>query len=177
MVLAATLLAAGDRDGYRAACAEAVSRFKDTTNAWNAERMSKTCLLAADSGVNAATVAAFVATAQSVPTRERVQLVNALAEYRLGHWDAAADWAAQMRANPKAPDRGTAAAAAILAMAEHQKKRPAEARAALDAANTVIAANWPVGTEANWHSWLISSLLAREAEALLNEGTPGSKRQ
>ena len=46
------------------------------------------------------------------------QLLNALAEYRLGHWDAAADWAAKMRANPNAPEPGTAAAAAILAMAE-----------------------------------------------------------
>jgi hypothetical protein len=72
-----------------------------------------------------------------------------------------------MRANPEAPSRGTAAAAAILAMAEHQRKHPAQARAALEAAQIAIAANWPSGTDANWHAWLIADLLAKEAAALL----------
>jgi serine/threonine protein kinase len=172
LILAATLLAAGDHDGYRAACAEAVNRFRNTTDAGNAERVAKACLLAPNSGVDTAALAALLATAQSSPTRHWVQLLNALAEYRLGHWDTAADWATQMRANPEAPDRGTAAAAAILAMAEHQRKHPAEARAALNTAKTAIAAHWPAGTEANWHAWLIADLLAKQAEALLNGSVP-----
>jgi hypothetical protein len=118
-------------------------------------------------------LAAFIAVAQpglERPMAHWVQLLNALAEYRLGHWDAAADWAAKMRANPNAPERGTAAAAAaaaILAMAEHQRKHPAEAAKALDAAQTLIAANWPDGTEVTWYAWLIADLLAKEAAALL----------
>lgn len=91
---------------------------------------------------------------------------NALAEYRLGHWDAAADWATKMRDNPKAPERGTAAAA-ILAMAEHQRKRPAEAAKALNSARTAVAANWPEGGEDPWHAWLIADLLAKEAGILI----------
>ncbi len=167
MILAATLLAAGDRDAYRVACAEAASHFKNTADPTQAEQLAKACLLVAESGVDAATLAAFVATAQSHADEHWMQLLNTLAEYRLGHWDAAADWATKMRANPKAPERGTAAAAAILAMAEHQRHHPAEARAALDAAKTVIAAHWPAGTDTNWYAWLIADLLAKEAEALM----------
>ena len=169
-ILAVTLLAAGDRDGYRAACAEAASRFKNTANPHEAEQIAKSCLLASDSGVEPAILDALLSTAQSrlkFSDAHWVQLINALAEYRLGHWDTAADWATKMRANPNAPERGTAAAAAVLAMAEHQRKHPAEAAKALDAAQTVIAANWPAGTEGPWYAWLIADLLAKEAAALL----------
>ena len=52
-------------------------------------------------------------------------------------------------------------------MAEHQQKRPNQARAALKDAKTAIAPNWPAGTETpTWHAWLIADLLAKEAEAL-----------
>ncbi|HRJ10697.1 MAG TPA: hypothetical protein PLP58_19105, partial [Prosthecobacter sp.] len=61
------------------------------------------------------------------------------------------------------------AATAILAMAEHQRNHPAEARAALAAAKTALAANWPAGTEANWYAWLIADLLAREAGTLVGK--------
>ena len=170
LILAATLFASGDREGCRAACADAVSRFRNVIDPNQAEQIAKTCLLASDSGVEPAILAAFIAVAQpglERPMAHWVQLLNALAEYRLGHWDAAADWAAKMRANPNAPERGTAAAAAILAMAEHQRKHPAEAAKALDAAQTLIAANWPDGTEVTWYAWLIADLLAKEAAALL----------
>ncbi|HCN28246.1 MAG TPA: hypothetical protein DIT64_05595, partial [Verrucomicrobiales bacterium] len=169
LILAATLLGANDRDAYRAACAEAASHFKNTTDPTQAEQVAKACLLAPDSGVDAATLAAFVATAQSHADAHWMQLLNALAEYRLGHWDAAADWATKMRANPDAPERGTAAATTILAMAEHQRNHPAEARTALETAKTAIAANWPAGTEANWYAWLIADLLAREAGTLVGK--------
>ena len=169
MILAATLLAADDREGYRAACADAARRFRETTEPEHAERVAKMCLLTPDSGVDAATLAAFVATAQTVPQPWQ-QLLNALAEYRLGHWGTAADWAAQTRAfanPPRESATATATAAAILAMVEHQRKHPAEARAALKAAQTAIAANWPAGTDSGWHDWLIADLLAKEAGALL----------
>ena len=96
-----------------------------------------------------------------------VQLVNALAEYRAGHWDTAADWVEKFRANPESPARGHAAAAAILAMAEHQRKHPAEARAALEAAQKTVAANWPAGGEGAWYAWLIADLLTKEAAGLV----------
>jgi hypothetical protein len=167
MNLAATLLAAGDRDGYRAACAEGVRRFQGTTDPAHAERMANICLLTPDPGVDAATIAALVATAQTV-SRPWQQLLNCLAEYRAGHWDAAADWAAQIHADATSPgDSAHATAAAILALAEHQRKHPVEAGAALDAARTAIAANWPAGPGTSWHNWLIADLLAKEAEALL----------
>ena len=166
MILATTLLAAGDRDGYRAACAEAARRFRETTEPNHAERVAKICLLTPDSGVDATTVAAFIATAQTAGQPWK-QLLNALAEYRLGHWDTAADWAAQARTPANPPDESaTATAAAILAMAEHQRQHPAEARASLEAAKTAIAAHWPTGT-GGWHDWLIADLLAKEAGALL----------
>ncbi len=167
MILAATLLAAGDREGYRASCATAARRFRETSEPAPAERVAKICLLTPDSGVDAMTLAAFVATGQSVGQPWK-QLLNALAEYRLGHWDTSADWAAQVRAfETPANVSATATAAAILAMAEHQRKHPAEARAALEAAKTVIASHWPAGTDDGWHNWLIADLLAKEAEALL----------
>ena len=145
MILAATLLAAGDR----AACAAAAQGFRETTEPDHAERVAKICLLTSDSGVDATTVAAFVATAQSVGQPWK-QLLNALAEYRLGHWDTAADWAAQARAHVNPPDESaTATAAAILGMVEHQRKHPAEAGAALKAAKTAIAAHWPGSTGAS----------------------------
>ncbi len=166
MILAATLLAASDREGYRAACADAARRFRETTEPDHAERVAKICLLTSDSGVDATTLAAFIASAQTVGQPWK-QLLNALAEYRLGHWDTAADWAAQTRAYVPPDESATATADAIRAMAEHQRKHPAESKAALEAAKTAIAAHWPVGTDGGWHNWLIADLLAKEAGALL----------
>jgi hypothetical protein len=176
MILAATLLAAGDRDGYRAACAEAANSARNTIRPGHAEQIAKTCLLAPDSGVDAASLAALVATAQARETGKHwLQLVNALAEYRLGHWNTAADWATQTRTNAEAPGPCTAAASAILAMAEHQQKQSQKARATLIEAKTAIAANWPAGTESNWYAWLIADLLAREADALINKTAATAK--
>jgi tetratricopeptide (TPR) repeat protein len=171
LIFAAALLAAGDREGYRAACAEAVRSFGDSTSVDHAERIGKACLLAPDSGIEPATLAAIVATAQpALENRSHamwVQLLNALAEYRAGHFDTAAGWVEKLRANPDSPARGLAAADAILAMAEHHRQRSAEARAALEAAQKSVAANWPAGGEGAWHAWLIADLLTKEAATLL----------
>jgi hypothetical protein len=85
-----TLLAAQDRDDYRAACAEATNRFRDTADPAPAERVAKISLLSPDSRVYAAALAALIKTGQRAASSWQ-ELLNALAEYRLGHWDAAAD--------------------------------------------------------------------------------------
>jgi hypothetical protein len=92
---------------------------------------------------------------------------NALAEYRAGRFDTAAEWIAKLRANPECPARGLAAGDAILAMTEHRRQRPAEARAALEAAQKAVAANWPKAGEGAWYAWLIADLLTKEATSLI----------
>lgn len=46
MILATTLLAAGDHEAYRAACMAAAERFKTTTLTYRAEHIAKSCLFA-----------------------------------------------------------------------------------------------------------------------------------
>lgn len=104
---------------------EPAASRRNTTAPAQAEQIAKACLLAPDSGVDAASIAAFLATAQAHSTKHWLQLVNALAEYRLGHW------------------------------------------------NTV--ANWPTGTETNCDAWLVTDLLAKEAEALINKTAATAK--
>lgn len=171
LILASTRLAAGDRDGYRAACVGAVHRFQPDADPGPAERTAKAILLAPNSGIEATKIAEILGTAQSgleKPTWAHwVQIDNALAEYRSGRFDAAADWVAKLHANPECPARGQAAGNAVLAMAEFQRKRPAEARAALEAARKSVAAGWPQGGEGSWYSWLVADLLTKEAASLV----------
>jgi hypothetical protein len=52
-------------------------------------------------------------------------------------------------------------------MTEYRRQRPAEARAALEAAQKSVAANWPKAGEGAWYAWLVADLLTKEASSLI----------
>jgi len=140
---------------------------RDTTDPARAERAARISLLSPDSRVDGAALAALIKTGHGADSPWK-ELLNALAEYPLGHWDAAADWARKARATPGTRDgsaRGTAAA--VLAMAKHQQQHPEVAAKPLAGEQKAITAKWPQGNDKDWHDWLIADLLAKEAEALL----------
>ena len=143
--LCSALVASGDHEGYRAACAEMLRRFKETTIVHQAQHTAMACLLRPDSGVDPKTLAALVAvarTGESAPGYGHwVQLLMTLSEYRAGRWDSATDWAAQLAQNPESPERAKAATLAVLAMCEDRRGRRTESKATIAKARETIDAN------------------------------------
>jgi serine/threonine protein kinase/Tfp pilus assembly protein PilF len=171
--LAPLLVAHNDLDAYAKLCREIVTRFSGTTSVSVADRMAKDCLIHPSSGADLSSVAALAETAVTKGKDRSAlalyQFCKALAEYRQGHFAAAAEWASKPAASsfPYA----AAEACAVLAMAKHHLKEPEAARASLAKANMIFETKLPKPDSGDlgrdWRDWIIVRSLLAEARLLI----------
>jgi tetratricopeptide (TPR) repeat protein len=168
---AAVLLLSGDQVGYRKMCAEMLQR-----SGWPGVRpyhAARACTLAADSVKDAALLARMAAFELRLAQREFWSLTEqgALA-YRAGRYDEAATLLEQ---SLKADDKPARAMLnwLWLALVEHRRGKPVEARAWLEKATKWLK-QYPKGIPAapeatglHLHNWLEAQILRREVETLL----------
>src|SRR5262249_5032065 len=129
-------LGSGNPDEYRRQCREMLSRFGTSTNRVACEQVVRTCLVLPDAVADLGLVmeladrAVAPGDADSGDQLEWRALAKGTAEYRAGHFDAAAQWLAKgTTINADIP--GTAVKNFFLAMAEVKRGRQAEAQPAL----------------------------------------------
>lgn len=169
----APLLAAkGDVEEYRRVCGEIVSRFRNTTDPYVADKMAKDCLILPVTGVDLKSVAALadvaVTRGSNAPAAPYFKFCKALAEYRLGHYQAATNWAAL--AIQGQFDYPRANAATVMAMSQFKLNQLDSARTTLAYCNKVIEEKMPqFGQDlgSDWPDWIIAHALLTEAQHLL----------
>jgi serine/threonine protein kinase len=182
-MLAPLLVASGDLEGYQQLCRRIVARFGDTASVGVADKMAKDCLILPSSGVDLKPVAAMAETAVTVGKFDDPQdqspfhqCCKALAEYRQGHFERAADWA--KHAVQSSFPYSQAEAYAILAMSRYQLQQVGNARAALAKGRTVVAEKLPKAGSRDlgkdWKDWIIVHSLLAEAISLIEGLAPSN---
>ena len=171
--LALMQAAAGDRDGYRAVCAEMLRRCAGSISDNTAERALQYCSVAPGGGASNAQVRALIETSRPM---EKTSLAYwfriglGLAEYRAGNFAAAAD--ALQKVERLENSSASSLADLTLAMISHRTGNKDDAAMRLERSRTAVAGHWPLRQEntsdvRGWHNWLAAQLLLLEAEAVL----------
>ncbi len=168
-------LQVGDRAGYRRICRAMLERFGDTKAPGVAAEIAKTCLLTPEpvadlDGVLKLADRAVTGTEKD-PSYRYFLFCKGLAEYRAGRPAEAVQWLERVAPEASGGELD-ASAFAVLALAQHQRSRGAEALRALDGAEVIVAANLPDPAAGRpfddyWREWLRCQVLLREAEELL----------
>ncbi|MGC3958495.1 MAG: serine/threonine-protein kinase [Verrucomicrobiota bacterium] len=175
--LAGLLAVTERRSAYTQLCARILTTFTNTTNPYIAERMSKDCLLRPEPGVDWASAARLADKSVLPPNGDAAmpyfQVAKALAEYRLGNFVEATNWAQKALNHPEVYSQSHASA--VLAMAYWQLGQWDEARALLVKGKSLAEALKP-GRDPEkiggaWVAWLFSQIQLNEAAALI-ESTP-----
>jgi serine/threonine protein kinase len=172
-VLAPLMVARGDLERYRRLCGEINLRFSDTTNHDVAEQMTKACLILPSSGVDLKSVAALADVVASrgsdTSAPPRFRLCQALAEFRLGHYEQAVNCA---QPGVKSSSRHSRAhATAIMAMSQFRLNHVDAARTMLADCNQVIEKlpkleSGDLGSD--WRDWIIAHALQSEAKRMIH---------
>jgi tetratricopeptide (TPR) repeat protein len=171
---AALLLHLGDVQGYRHACREMLRLDGDTEIDFVAEQNAKTCALAPDAVADFQRVVALADLAVKRRGNDRWFLfARGLVAYRAGHFDRAVAWLKRVAPRPQG-DSLDAGAFAVLALAHDRLCHGEDARAALAKAQAILAHKTPRPEKGqhfggNWHDWLRSQILCREAEQRLGQ--------
>ncbi len=181
-MLAPLLVATGTLEQYRAHCRKTLAQFSGTANPYVADRMAKDCLILSSDGCDLEAVGKLADTAVRLGTNENAlpyfQCTKGLAEYRLGRFTNAVDWAQKSIDHPSYsgdPNRFVQAYM-IIAMAQHQLKQNELARAAMEQGAEIAAKklakpeNGEVGS--GWRDWIIAQALLQEAKALIDREHP-----
>jgi eukaryotic-like serine/threonine-protein kinase len=176
-LLAPLLVANQDVPGYRRLCQQTVPRFGGTDDPMTADQLAKDCLILPSSGADLNGVAALADVAVTRGTNYSsfpfFECCKALAEYRQGHFEEAASWAARAARDPFRYSK--AEGYAILAMADQQLHKDDDARAALTNCDDVIEHRFeklgPEGIGQDWRDWIIGRALQTEARGLI-KGSP-----
>jgi WD40 repeat protein len=173
-VLGALLVQMGELEGYRHYCAQVLAHFGGTNDPVVAGQMAKQCLISPEEGIDLNAVAQLAETAVTKGKGHELfpsfEFTKGLAEYRLGHFAGAADWAQKALAAPGV-DYRDAQAWLVLAMARHQSGQDQEAHDALAKGSDIIETNLPklesgdLGT--GWGNWIICQALLKEARTLI----------
>jgi WD40 repeat protein/serine/threonine protein kinase len=177
-------LARGDRDGYRRLCREMLRRFAHVTDPQEAVRIAWRCLLLPDTlneerdrEAAGQLVGRAVTPPDGNPDNARFALAKALAEYRAGRPDAAAEWLARGEKHLDGWMKGEGEAALLLfcrALVEQRLGRNDAARKTLKSADELLDKRWPQGDNTPdmgaWWVWAHARALRGEAEALLKAG-------
>jgi len=177
--LAAVLVQEGQLDAYREHCRKSVERFGNTTDPVTAERIAKDCLILPESGADLDSIAKMAHTASSSTNNPSnaawFQLVQALADYRQGHFTNALDWSDQVLTKVGAISERDVAAYMVQAMACQRLNQHDKARAALATGKELAGTKLPriEGGDLGryWLDWVTAQALLREAKALI-EGQP-----
>ncbi|HEY3913400.1 MAG TPA: serine/threonine-protein kinase [Verrucomicrobiae bacterium] len=167
------LVVKGDVKEYRRLCGEIVSRFRNTTDPYVADKMAKDCLILPSAGVDLKSVAALadvaVSRGSNAAAAPYFKFCKALAQYRLGHYQAATNWAGL--AIQGSFDYPRASAAAVMAMSQFRLNQLDNARATLAYCNKVIEEKMPkFGQDlgGDWVDWIIAHALQSEAKELID---------
>jgi hypothetical protein len=166
------LVAKNDIEGYRRLCGEIISRFRDTTDPFVADKMAKDCLILSNSGVDLKAVAAMsdlaVTKGKGTGPYQFFQCCKAMAEYRLGNYNEAVNWAKASAQNPFPYSQ--AEAYAVLAMSQFKLNQLDASRATLSECNKVIREQLPKPAQDlgnDWRDWIIARAWRDEAERLI----------
>jgi serine/threonine protein kinase len=172
-MLAPLLVAANDTNSYYKVCAEIVEKFATTPDAYVADRMAKDCLILPVPHLDLLSVARMADTAVTrgagsydLPS---FQYCKALAEYRLGHFTQAIDWAERTIKFPLPyPEAGSYA---VIAMAKYQLKQIAGAHAAfakfIELTETKLPKLSDGDLDGGWRDWIVLQALLAEAKTLI----------
>jgi WD40 repeat protein len=172
------LVAGGDLARYRKLCQQILGQFSGTTNPFIADRMAKDCLILPSSGADIEAISQLAETAVTAGSTESAlpyfQCTKALAEYRLGHFARAVEWAHKSTDYPGDAAR-LVEAYMVSAMAQYRLKQTNEARATLargmaKAGELTKIESGDIGD--GWRDWIIAHALMKEAKALI-EGQAG----
>ena len=185
---AVVLAELGEHSAYENFCREPIKRFGNINDPIIAERIVKNSLLLPPSPALLASLAPLAnRIEQSIPTNILSAPYNdtvpwrcmalALMSYRSGDYSKAASWSTlgiKMAAGPNLVR--VASMQAILAMADHQLGREAEARAELANCQQVIAQHFktPFATGDIAFDWFLARLLEREAVVCVEGAEPVS---
>jgi len=179
-LMAPLIVQTADRTAYEELCQKIATRFAGATDPRVADRMAKDCLIlprpGADLKVPAELAEAAVTRGQNdTGALPFFQCCKALAEYRIGNWNAATNWAGRAAQNPFPFSR--AEAYAILAMAHSHLKHADEARDALKRCDEVVEMKLPKFTDkdlrGDWRDLIIAHALQSEAKQLI-DGEPSA---
>jgi tetratricopeptide (TPR) repeat protein len=174
--LAGLLAMTGDRPAYEKICREIRTNFANPNNPYIAERIVQDSLLLPDTGVDLDAMDKLADTALARGSHEDglpyFQACKAMAQYRLGHFADAVEWADKAMNSSAA--QAQAKALAILAMAHWQLGQKEVARATLAKGNS-LAPNLPdargtVDLGDSWVAWIFARISLDEATALMRSG-------
>jgi serine/threonine protein kinase len=174
-MVAALYLKAGNRTLYEQFCKKLFSQYRDTTNIFFADQVAKSCLFLPAAIVDLNAVGHLADTAVTLGVRDEgaiafFSVCKGLAEYRLGHFDSAAEWAQKALNSPRKDAHPHAYG--VLALADWKLGKKDEARSMLAAGENVAPRVMPAyaaedpGTA--WLVWLFARIQLDEAEALIN---------
>ena len=181
-VAAPLLVQTGERAAYEQLCETITARFAGATDPYTADRMAKDCLILSRPGADLKVPGELAETAVTKGEKDTgslpfFQCCKALAEYRLGYWEGATNWANRAAANSSPYVR--AEANAILAMAQFQFKHVENARDALNRCAEVVRTELPKFTDkdlgSDWRDLIIAHALQSEAKQLI-DGEPSIAR-
>jgi hypothetical protein len=167
---AVLLLHLGDIAGYRQACREML-RWSDPDLA---EQTAKACALAPGAVADFGRVVALADLAVKKGQQGRWSLfTRGLVEYRAARFDSAVGWLQRAAPQPQGASLD-AGAFAVLALTHHRLSHAEDARAALAKAQAILAQKMPRPEKGkpfgkDWHDWLRSQILCREAEQRLGQ--------
>ena len=189
-MMAVLLVVTGQRAAYEQLCKTLLPKFADTANPYVAERVAQDCLLLPDSGVDLQLTDKLADTAVNRGSGESAlpyfQAAKAMAQYRLGHFREAIDWAQKTVNSPAVEGPAKAKALAVLAMAHWQLGQKDDARAALAGGDAITpkirSERGETDPGDSWMAWLLARISLDEAAALMEPGkaaenTPGATRQ
>jgi eukaryotic-like serine/threonine-protein kinase len=172
-VLAPVLVMEKDFDAYQKLCHQIVTQFGDTSDLYVADRMAKDCLILPVPGLDFTAIGRLanlaVSQGEKHPALSLFQVCKALAEYRLGNFAGAVEWAQKPLESPY--PHAVAEAGAILAMGRQRLGQTNEARSALAAAVNVAHVRGPQfgrhDLSLDWRDWVIAHTLQAEAKQMI----------
>jgi hypothetical protein len=179
--LAPLLVQSGDIDGYRQLCVTIVSKFGATKDTYIADRMAKDCLILPVPGMDLARVGDLAQRAltqgANQPALPFFQVCKAMAEYRQGHFESAAEWAKKASGSPI--PYSAAESFAVLSLAQWRMQQYEEARASIARCEAVVEKSLPKLESGNlgddWRDWIITHVWLAEAKSLIL-GAPARTR-
>jgi hypothetical protein len=180
LVAAALLLTTGDRAGYRRICQEMLEHFRDSTNAIDAERTVKACLITDDWKGDQTQLSKLAKVAvqggDNSSDRKWFQFARGLAEYREAHYADSLEWfkkSRQSNGGPTAYADLDALNHLFEAMAWHQLGREDNARHLLDTTSAQVDGRFGRRqSDTTWSrpEWLLCRVARDEATRLLAAG-------
>jgi eukaryotic-like serine/threonine-protein kinase len=174
--LTALCVQTADLEGYRRLCNQIRAQFGSITNDPRiCDRMAKDCLVlppqSDDLSIEARLANAAVTFNEASAASAWFQFCKGLAEYRLGHFSAAAEWIQKVLLKVGEGSTRDVEAYMVLAMAEQRLNQPDEARKTLALGTRLSARRLPPLASGDigdgWIDWIFARALIQEATTLI----------